>query len=355
METLIREHIDRVDHAVWLTLIPIVGVLLVYGLAMRRRSLARFARASLLGFLAPQSSAARRIVKAALLFLAVTCIAVALLGPRWGLQIVPVQKRQLDVVICLDVSRSMLADDAGMSRLDRAKDDIERLLDNVAGGNVGLVTFAGGAELACPLTDDLAFFRLILDDVGIHSAPVGGTNIGKAILAAREAFGPPAARTRAIILMTDGEDHGATAIDEATIAQENDIQVFCVGIGDDKRGGLVPASEKNRRDYVMYNNQQVWSKLDPAKLAAIARAGGGEYHESGQVTNRQRTLEWIYEKKLLPKMERREDDRTETRKVRYHWFAAAGLALLMLETLIRESRNVNPLPMTNEQTMEERS
>ncbi|MCB9858256.1 MAG: VWA domain-containing protein [Phycisphaerales bacterium] len=354
METLIREHLDRIDHAVWLTLLPLAGALVIYGIIMRRRALAKFANVSLLGFLAPQSSAGRRIIKAVLLLAGLTCVAVALLGPRWGLQIVPVQKRQLDVIVCLDVSRSMLANDAGMSRLDRAKDDIKRLLDNVAGGNIGLVTFAGAAELACPLTDDLEYFRLILDEVGLQSAPVGGTDLGKAILAARQAFGPPLPRTRAIILMTDGEDHGSTAIDEGKLARDNDISVYCIGIGDDKRGGLVPTSDRADHDFVMYNRQQVWSKLDPQRLGAIARAGGGEYHISGQVTNRLRTLEWIYDKKLLPKMERREDDRTQTRKVRFHWFAAAGLALLMLETLVREARNVNPLPMTNEQLLEER-
>lgn len=355
MEALIRDHLDRFDHAVWLLLLPIVATLVIYGLLMRRRALDRFAQASLLGFLAPQSSTVRRIIKGALLLASMACIAIALLGPRWGIQIVPAQKRQLDVMICLDVSRSMLANDAGMSRLDRAKDDIKRLLDNVAGGNIGLVTFAGAAKLACPLTDDLEFFRLILDDVGIYSAPRGGTDLGTAIKAARDAFGPPLPRTRAIILITDGEDHGSTAVEQAKLADDEGETVYCIGIGDDKRGGLVPTSEEPGHGYVMYDKQQVWSKLDPQHLAAIARAGGGEYHESGQVTNRMRTLEWIYDKKLLPTMERNEEKQTQTRKVRFEWFAVAGLVLLMLETLIRESRKVNPLPMSNEQTLEVRT
>lgn len=355
METLIRQHFDRLDHAMWLLLLPFVAAFVFYGLLMRRRSLARFAQSALLGFLAPRASMARRITKAVLLLAGITCIAIALLGPRWGLQIVPVQKKQLDVIICLDVSRSMLANDAGMSRLDRAKDDIKRLLDNVAGGNVGLITFAGAAELACPLTDDLEYFRLMLDDVGIHSAPIGGTDLGKALKAAREAFGPKLPRRRAIILMTDGEDHGVEAIDQAKRAEENGINVYCVGIGDDKRGGLVPTSDRNDHDFVMYKQQQVWSKLDPQRLSAIARAGGGEYHASGQVTNRQRTLEWIYANKLLTGMERTEEKEMETRRVRFHWFAAAGLILLMLETLVRESRNVNPLPMASEQLWEARA
>lgn len=355
METLIRQHIDRLDHAVWLIVLPIVGMFIIYGLLMRRRALARFAQASLFGFLTPQSSTARRIVKACLFLAGLTCIAIALLGPRWGLQVVPMQKKQLDVIICLDVSRSMLANDAGMSRLDRAKDDIKRLIDNNAGGNLGLVTFAGDAKLACPLTDDLEFYRMVLDDVGIQSAPIGGTDLGKAIKAARNAFGPPLPRERAIILMTDGEDHGATAIDQAKLAHDDGESVYCIGIGDDKRGALVPTSSEPGHSYVMYHKQQVWSKLDPQHLAAVASAGGGEYHASGQVTNRQRTLEWIYEYKLLPSMHRNEEKHKETRRVRFQWFAAAGLVLIMLETLIRESRKANPLPMTNEQLVEERA
>ncbi len=354
METLIREHIDRLDQAIWLLLIPAIALLGIYGLIMRRRALAKFADASLLDFLAPQSSAARRIVKTVLLTAGAGCIAVALLGPRWGLQIVPVQKKQLDLIICLDVSRSMLANDAGMSRLDRAKDDIARLVDTVSGGNIGLVTFAGAAELACPLTDDLQFFRLMLDDVGLHSAPIGGTDLAKALEAARRAFGPPLPRSRAIILITDGEDHGTQALDEAKRANDEGMRVFCIGIGDETRGGLVPKSEERNRDYVTYEGQQIWSKLDPSRLSAIARAGGGEYHASGQVTNRERSLEWIYAKKLLPTMTGQDDDNVETRKVRYHWFVAAGLILLMLEILVREARKVNPLPMTNEQLLEER-
>src|SRR5690606_30355992 len=110
-------------------------------------------------------------------------------------------------------------------RLARAKDDINRLLDRMAGASIGLVVFGGSAELACPLTDDYEFYRMELEDVGPHSVAVGGTNIGKALAAARRAFGPPAARDRAIILMTDGEDHGGTAADEAREALKDRIQV----------------------------------------------------------------------------------------------------------------------------------
>lgn len=346
MNQIIQDHIDRLDHAPWLLILPVIVLCVVYGLSMRGRAMRRFASMSMMGFLAPQSSIARRIVKACLFLVAATAVGIALLGPQWGLRKLPAQSRQLDIVLCLDVSRSMLARDAGMKRLDRAKDDIERLLSRLAGGNVGLVTFAGSAELACPLTDDYEFFRLILDEVGIHSAPIGGTNIGNALQAARNALGPRALRDRAIILITDGEDHGTEALDQARAAAKNDIEVYCVGIGDEKRGGRVPIDDRpGQSKYVMHDQQQIWSKLDPARLSAIARAGGGEYYASGQVTDRERTLEWIYSTKLASKVKTDEGDtKIEARDPQFHWFAAVGLALLMLETVIRESRKADALP-----------
>ena len=334
------EFFDRTDHAVWLIVVPAMACFAAYGLIMRGRMLRRFSASAMAGLLAPQYHRARQIVKSILFVSAAALISIALLGPQWGLREVPTQTRQLDILLCLDVSRSMLARDAGMTRLDRAKDDISRLLSRLGGANVGLVTFAGGAELACPLTDDYEFFRLILKEVGIHSAPVGGTRLGTALKAARDALGPRGARDRAIILITDGEDHGTSALDQARAAARSSTVVYCVGVGDEERGGLVPVNARpGQRNYVTHDGQQVWSKLDPQRLSAIARAGGGEYYPTGQVTDRERTLEWIYSRHLASKLETRQGERqVRARVARFHWFAAAGLMLLMLETLVRESR-----------------
>ena len=335
----IDNFVDNIDQLKWLILVAVAAALMIYGLAMKKRAIRAFASPKLIGFLAPQSSWARQYVKAALAVAALIAIVTALIGPRWGRYFEPVQQRQLDLMICLDVSKSMLAEDAGMSRLDRAKDDIDRLLDHLAGATIGLVTFAGKAEPACPLTDDYEFYRLALEEVGIHSAPVGGTNLGDAIATARKAFGAEKNRNRVIVLMTDGEDHGGTAVDEAAKAHEAGITVYAIGIGDDNRGALVPVTQNGHRTFLKYNDQQLWSKMDPVRLQAIARAGGGEYHPSGQVTGTQRTLEWIYQQRIAPLQEEAASGRrVERRHVRFHWFAATALALLMIETLIGERR-----------------
>lgn len=335
----IDNYADHIDRLQWLLLVVVAAALMVYGFAMKKRALRAFASPNLIGFLAPHSSWGRQYFKAALIIAALIAIVVALIGPRWGEYFEPVQRRQLDIMICLDVSRSMLAEDAGMSRLDRAKDDINQLLDRLAGATIGLVTFAGKSEPACPLTDDYEFCRIALAEVGIHSAPVGGTNLGDAIAAARKSFGGEKNRNRVILLMTDGEDHGGTATDEAANALEEGITVYAIGIGNENQGAPVPVMQRGRRAFLQYNDQQLRSKMDPVRLKAIARAGGGEYHPSGQVTATQRTLEWIYTERIAPLQQETESERHVARRhVRFHWFATMALALLMVETLIGERR-----------------
>lgn len=333
--------IDNLGRLSWLLLALGAGGVMAYGFWMKRRALAAFAAVELMGRLAPGISRPRQYVKAALILLAMIAIVAGLIGPRWGVYFENVQQRQLDMMVCLDVSKSMLAEDAGMARLDRAKDDILRLLDRVSGGTMGLVTFAGRAQLACPLTDDFEYYRLALEDVGIHSAPMGGTDLGPAIATARKALGGNKTRDRAILLITDGEDHGGTAVEAAKQAAEDGIIVFTIGIGDDVTGALMPVMKDGQRTFIKHGDQQVWSKMDPATLREIAQAGGGEYQPSGQVGAAQRTLEWIYEQKLAPKQRHVDVERqAERHRVRFHWFVGLALALLTVETWMRERRTI---------------
>jgi len=335
--------IDCLERIRWLLLVVGCAAVLIYGLAMKRRALRAFAAEHLLGALAPDASRPRLVVKGVLILAAMTALVLALTGPRWGLYWTEVQQRQLDLVVCLDVSNSMLAEDAGMSRLARAKDDVKRLLDQLHGSMIGLVVFAGSSDLACPLTDDYDFYRLALEDVGPHSVTKGGTDIGAAIAAAVKAFADERRQQRAILLMTDGEDQGNNAVKQARKAFEQGMLVYTIGIGDDQRGALIPLEKEGQRTYVMHDGQQVWSKADPIKLTEIAQAGGGEYRPSGQVSATQRTLEWIYAERLLP-MEKRmmEQKQKQERYPRFHWPATVALVLLMIETLTGERRRVVP-------------
>lgn len=336
-----------------LAALPVCAAIL-YGIAMKRRALSAFASSRMMPFLAPFVSWPRQYVRAALISLAVLAAGIAMLGPRWGTYYEEAHARHLDLMICLDVSRSMLAEDAGMSRLNRAKDDINRLLDRLSGASIGLVVFAGKPDLACPLTDDYEFYRLELEDVGVYSALVGGTDIGGALASAHLAFGPPAARDRAIILITDGEDHGGTAPDEARKALDDGIHVYTIGIGEanSRDGAPIPIDRNGQRTYLTHDQEQVRSKLNPSTLAAIAQAGGGEYHLSGQVTNRERTLEWIYAQRLAKlQQEAESEQRVEQKYQRSHWFAAIALGLLIIDLFMSDRRSTPLQPHGETATM----
>ncbi|MCZ6683347.1 MAG: VWA domain-containing protein [Planctomycetota bacterium] len=332
--------IDNIDRLKWLLLVAGCSAVFIYGFAQKSRALRVFADANLVDSLTPDVSRRRQVFKSVLLLAAMAAIVLALVGPRWGRYFAKVQKKQLDIIVCLDVSRSMLAKDAGMARLDRAKDDIKQLLDVLSGGMVGLVAFAGAADLACPLTDDYEFVRLVLNDVHIHSAPMGGTDMGAAIEAGVKAFSRVGRQHRVILLLTDGEDHGGRGREAAAKAHEQGIQIYAIGIGNAERGALVPVMKDGRESYLMHEGQQLWSKLDPTTLDEIARAGGGEYHPSAQVTGTQRTLEWLYSEKIAPTLQLTADDRKVRRLYpRFHWLAALALGLLLLESMVGERKS----------------
>lgn len=334
--------IDNVNQLKWLLVVAGCAVVFVYGFAQKRRAMAAFVSAKLVGVLAPAVSPGRQYFKSILTLAAMIAIVLAMIGPRWGTYYEDAVQKRLDLIVCLDVSRSMLAEDAGMPRLDRAKDDVKRLLDRLGGGSIGLVAFAGKAELVCPLTDDYEFYRLSLEDVGIQSAPLGGTNLAEAIKTAVKGFGEPGRQQRAIILMTDGEDTmGGKPEEEARTANNLGIQVFTIGIGDAQRGALIPVAKDGQKSFLMFDEQQVWSKMNPDQLKAVAAAGGGEYHPSGQVSGTQRTLEWLYTEKLAPREERTTKERRVARQyARFAWPATVALVLLVLESLVRERKEV---------------
>lgn len=324
----------------WLGLVVLCALACIYGFARKAAAMRAFADAGLLPTLVPNLSKARQYVKAILALVAMACVVLAAMGPRWGTYYEDVLRPKLDVMICLDVSRSMLAEDAGMSRLERAKDDIKRLIPRLGGGAIGLVAFAGRAELVCPLTDDYDFYKLTVDDVGVHSVRLGGTNLADAIETAAKGFDRVGSYKRVIVVLTDGEDQGEGAVEAAVDAHKAGIDVYAIGIGDSGRGALIPIENNGRKGYVMYDGQQHWSKLDEAGLRQIAAAGGGVYEPSRLISGSERTLEWLYGNRISPAQTMEAQDRKVPRKwPRYHWPAAVALALLAIETMIGERKS----------------
>ncbi len=309
----------------------------VYRFVQKRLALAAFATANLFEHLMPTVNPSRQVIKAGLTVSAILCIASAALGPRWGVSEKTVRLSGIDLMIVLDVSRSMLAEDVGGSRLERAKQDIRDLLAVLDGDQVGLVTFAGKAVLKCALTPDYGFYRLVLDEVGPYSAPLGGTLVGDAVRLAAEHFDDRAKKHKAIIVITDGEDHSSWPVDAAQDAyKQRGIRVCTIGVGNPAQGQRIPVERDGRITYLQYQGEQVLSKMDPKVLREMAAVGGGVYVDAGV---RSIELDRIYQD-ILGKMDK-EQREFEAKKIdrgqAWHWlFALAGLVLLIVEALLPE-------------------
>ncbi|MHC4208736.1 MAG: vWA domain-containing protein [Planctomycetota bacterium] len=315
----------------WLWLVAALGLVLAVGFAVRHRDLCRFASEALLGRLAPATSIGRKYTGAVLVVLALVALVGALLDPRWGITYRQVQQRGIDLVVILDVSRSMLAEDARPNRLDRARQHIGDLVDRLGGDRVALVTAAGSAELKCPLTVDRGAFRLALATAMPDAAPRGGSLLGDALRLAGGAFTDEIPDHKAVIVFTDGEDHGSYPLEAARRLHETlSVPVFTVGIGDSHEGARIPIAVEGRRVYLTYDGQEVWSKMNAAVLRDIALATGGAYVPLGTGTV---DMGRIYAERIEP-IARREYEATTVKQhhPRYQWFAGLALLLLVVET-----------------------
>jgi Ca-activated chloride channel family protein len=316
----------------WLWLVAALGVVIAVGFALRRRDLRRFASEAVLTRLLPATSMGRKYMGAALMVLALVALVAALIDPRWGVTYRQVQQRGIDLVVILDVSRSMLAEDARPNRLQRAKQYIGDLVDQLGGDRVALVTAAGNAELKCPLTVDHGAFRLALATATPEAAPRGGSLLGDALRKASEVFTDDVPDHKAVIIFTDGEDHGSYPVEAAQRLHETlSIPVFTVGIGDSDEGARIPVTVDGQRVYLTYDGQEVWSKMNASALREIALATGGAYVPLGTGSA---DIGRIYAERIDP-LARREFDATTVKRhnPQYQWFAGFALLLLVAESL----------------------
>jgi Ca-activated chloride channel family protein len=270
--------------ALWLLLtVPAAVLAYVLAFAQRRRLLARLGDAPLVAKMASEVSLTRKGTRAVLVVLALALAAVALARPQAGGRARLTKEPGLDMVVALDFSRSMLAKDVYPSRLERAKRELEQLMDGLAGDRIGLVAFAG-ETLSYPPTTDYAAVKLFWRDLNPWDMPVGGTAIGQALHASLDlltrlrAHGGPS-RAQVILLLTDGEDTDSEPLAMADEASKLGVKVFTVGIGS-RSGELIPEYDETGKvtGYVKdADGKYVTSRLAEDMLVQIAQKTGGEY------------------------------------------------------------------------------
>ncbi len=325
----------HVDMLFLLWAIPLMLLVYAYGWRRRKQIMARFGDPATLEAIVPRGMDRRRRVQAGLIVTAALLLVLAMAGPQYGFRWQTVERRGVDLIVALDCSRSMLAQDIQPTRLDRAKREIIDLLAMLRGDRVGLVAFGGTAFLQCPLTLDYAAFDLFLDVLSPGYLPVGGTDLSAAIQAALDAFDPQDPADKAVILITDGEHTGRTDPQAAALAAQNaGVKLFCIGVGADS-GVPVPAAKGGfQKDAA---GSIVMSRLDEALLSRLALATGGAYVRSvaGDMD-----LDRIYREQIRGTMADAalESGRKQVWADRFQWPLSLALILLLAAWAIPEVR-----------------
>lgn len=312
----------------YLFFLPVMLVFLYAWLSGRRKkSLERFAQREVLAELAGSLDLRKRNIKAFLVTVALVFLILALMRPEWGFRWEEVKRKGLDIIIALDTSKSMLAEDIKPNRLERSKLAIKDLVKKLKGDRIGLVAFAGTAFLQCPLTVDYNGFMLALNSVQAGIIPRDGTSISSAIYEAMESFEGGEKQYGVLIIITDGEDHEGNAVKAAQDAARAGIKIFCIGIGT-KEGELIPVQNPSGKIGFLKDarGNVVKTRLNEDALKSVALATGGSYVRA---TAMGFGLDFIYEQKLS-KLEKREIEAKMKKHYRQKFQIPLAVAFLLL-------------------------
>lgn len=315
-------------HLIWVA----IAVVVLFGwLEIRGRTeLSRFISAVMQPRLAQRISTERRVARLGLIFAAFVFGILSLMKPETpgDEETIPAAKISADIMVVLDVSRSMLADDAAPNRLERAKSEIASLVGELRGHRIGLIAFAGRATVMSPLTLDYGFFKMVLRGVDTKSVSRGGTRIGDALRLALDAFGEGDG-SRLILLITDGEDHDSYPKEIAKKANNDGVRIVSIGFGS-KSGSqihLVDPETGSRSLLRDSAKQPVISKLDSKLLQEISLASGGVYIPAGTAAL---DLESIVSAHIRPMVRSSQSDTVRIiPEQQYHWFALGAIICLI--------------------------
>ncbi len=319
-----------------LLLIPLLTVVFIWARIARRRALKRFGNESLLSRLMPYASKSRPVFKFILLMLALAFFIVGVARPQFGSKLKKMKREGVELIIALDVSNSMKAEDIQPNRLERAKRAISRLVDRLEDDKIGLIVFAGDAYTQLPITSDYNSAKLFLNSVNTQIVPKQGTAIGTAINLAIRSFTPEGEANKAIVVITDGENHEDDAVAAAENAVENGITIHTIGMGLPS-GSPIPVLRNGQKDYLKNNDGEVViTKLNEQMLEQIASAGNGIYVRAN---NAQFGLNALFDE--INKMEKAEMESLVYSEYddQFQYFFAVGLLLILLEFVILERKN----------------
>jgi Ca-activated chloride channel family protein len=319
----------------WLVIaLAMVAVLYAWSNWNRRRELARLGEWRLVKALLSVEALQRRKTKDLLALAGLVFIFFAALGPQFGTKLKEVKQKGVDVFIAVDTSRSMLAEDVAPSRLERAKRALSFLISKLEGNRIGLIAFAKYAVLQCPLTVDTDAARMYLDVLDENTVPAQGTAIGDAIRLAVQTFPKDEKTGKAVVLLTDGEDHRSDPDGAAALAKENGVVIFTIGIGT-PQGDVIKKKDENGKviEFLKHDGEMVMSRMDDALLSKISALTGGRFYRASSTDQE---IDEIAQ--ILNDFDKKEFSSKifEQHEERYQPFALIGLLLLLLDFFFAE-------------------
>lgn len=322
------------DFLYLLFIIPALLAFYIYATIAKRRAIKRYGNPELLAELMPEVSVKRQHLKFWLLSGAIAMVIFVIAGPQFGSKLETVKRQGVEIMVCLDVSNSMLAEDVSPSRLDKAKQMLSRLTDGFNDDKVGLIVFAGDAFTQLPITSDYISAKMFLSSINPSMVSTQGTAIGAAINLAARSFTPNDSADKAIVIITDGENHEDDAVGAAKAASEKGIRVNVIGMGDPKGSPIpIPGSNNYMKDR---DGNVVITKLNEQMAQEIAAAGNGMYVRADNTNSALKALQ-----KEIEKMNKSELDSKVYSEYdeQFQIFAWIALFLLIVDFMTLDRKN----------------
>ncbi len=331
-----------------LALLPIIVALFLFNLFWKRKRQAVFADLELFNQLAPEKSRFKPVLKLGVLLLALACIIVALVNPKMGTKMETVKRQGIDIVFAVDISKSMLAEDVAPNRLEKTKQIVSQIINQLGNDRVGIVGYAGSAYPVLPMTTDYSIAKMYLQSMNTNMVSSQGTAFNDAIQLAVDYFDVKDT-SKLIVLISDGEDHGEGVDDAVEMAKEKGVRIITIGVGTEK-GGPIPLRD-DKGTIASYKKDQegqtVITKLYPEVLKKIADNTKSKYIVG---TTTKDVVEEI--KKSLDKIEKSEFESQQIAdfESQYQWFLALGFLLLLVDVFLLEKKTawVQKLNLFNE-------
>lgn len=329
----------QLEEKIWfwfLLVIPVMALLFVILQIWKNRAQNKFADKKLLNKLSPDKSLFKSILKFFVWSLAIAFLIFGLVNPKIGTKLETVKRQGVDIVFAIDVSKSMLAEDIAPNRLEKSKQLVTQIINNLASDRIGIIAYAGKAFPQLPITTDYASAKMFLQSMNTDMLSSQGTAIDEAIQLARTYYDDEEQTNRVLIIISDGEDHNDIAVDVAEAAAEEGIKIFTIGVGELK-GGPIPIKRNGIvLNYKKDNNgETVITKLNEETLIEIAEEGNGEYI-NGRNTNQ--VVETIGD--ILNKMDKKEFEAKEFAeyKDQFQWFLGFAIFFLFIDIFLLERK-----------------